>query len=171
MVAAKVKGDEENKDARVLARTKSNIGPDGGGFHYLLEQAEPLPGIHASHAVWGKAVEGTARELLTDPVDQPEDEEENSARDSAEDFLRELLRDGLAPTKHVEAEAKAAGIAWRTVRRASDTLQVKKQKSNGSYYWSLPGISSLSKQVVQLVQPSNLGQPGQPGQPGDQTPF
>lgn len=153
MVAAKVKGDEENKDARILARTKSNIGPDGGGFHYFLEQAQPLPGIHASYVAWGKAVDGTARELLTDPVEQPEDEEESGARDSAEDFLKELLKDGPSPTKHVESQAKEAGIAWRTVRRASDTLSVKKQKSNGSYYWSLPGISSLSKQVVQLVQP------------------
>ena len=162
MVAAKVKGDEENKDARVLARTKSNIGPDGGGFHYLLEQAEPLPGIHASHAVWGKAVEGTARELLTDPVEQPDGEEENSALDSAEEFLKELLKDGLAPTKYVQSEAKEAGISWITVRRASSVLKVKKQKSNGSYYWSLPGLSSLLKQVAQVAQPSNLEQVEQP---------
>ena len=67
MVAAKVKGDEEGQDARILARSKSNIGPDDGGFQYHLEQSEPIPGIHASHIAWGKAVQGTARELLTDP--------------------------------------------------------------------------------------------------------
>lgn len=61
MVAAKVKGDEEGQDTRILARSKSNIGPDDGGFQYHLEQSEPLPGIHASHIAWGKAVEGTAR--------------------------------------------------------------------------------------------------------------
>ena len=32
MVAAKVKGDEERQDTRILARSKSNIGPDDGGF-------------------------------------------------------------------------------------------------------------------------------------------
>ncbi|MBS3996685.1 MAG: AAA family ATPase, partial [Hydrogenophaga sp.] len=49
MVAAKVKGEAEGEDARILARAKSNIGPDSGGFHYYLEQSEPLPGIQASH--------------------------------------------------------------------------------------------------------------------------
>ncbi len=66
MVAAKVKG-EEGQDTRILARSKSNIGPDDGGFEYHLEQCEPLPDIQASRIAWGKSVEGTARELLTDP--------------------------------------------------------------------------------------------------------
>ena len=168
MVAAKVKGDGETKDARILARTKSNIGPDGGGFHYFLEQSEPLPGIHASHIAWGKAVDGTARELLTDPEESDDVDGESSARDEAVEFLLELLQDGSAPSKHVESEAKAAGIAWRTVRRASDSLGVKKRKMNGAWYWfkpdSLPAPaenSNLSKQLVQLGQPSNDGQVGQ----------
>lgn len=152
MVAAKVKGDDENKDARILARSKSNIGPDGGGFHYFLEQAEPLPGIHASHAVWGKAVDGTARELLTDPVAQPDDDSESSAKDEAVEFLLELLKDGLAPSKYVESEAKAAGIAWITVRRASDALGVKKRKTNGAWYWFKP---NLLNQVAHVAQPLN----------------
>ena len=57
-----------------MARSKSNIGPDDGGFQYFLEQSEPLPGIQASRIAWGKAVEGTARELLTDPDDAPQDD-------------------------------------------------------------------------------------------------
>src|SRR5262249_48352390 len=36
----------------------------------------------------------------------------------AEEFLRHLLGDGPRPAKDVEAEAKEAGIAWRTVNRA-----------------------------------------------------
>ena len=163
LVAAKVKS-EDGEDTRILARSKSNIGPDDGGFQYHLEQVEvdAFPGIEAARIAWGKSVDGNASQLLTDPNEGgADDEEECSARDSAEDFLKELLKDGPAPTKHVEAEAKAAGIAWRTVRRASDALTVKKQKSNGSWYWSLPGISNLSKQLVQLVQPLNVGQVGQ----------
>ena len=164
LVAAKVKS-EDGEDTRILARSKSNIGPDDGGFQYRLEQIEvdAFPGIEAARIAWGKSVDGNASQLLTDPNEGggADDEEENSARDSAEEFLKELLSDGPAPTKHVEAEAKAAGIAWRTVRRASDALTVKKQKSNGSWYWSLPGISNLSKQLVQLVQPLNVGQVGQ----------
>ena len=175
LVAAKVKS-EDGEDTRILARSKSNIGPDDGGFQYHLEQVEgdAFPGIEAARMGWGKSVQGNASQLLTDPNEgnAADDEEESSARDSAEDFLKELLKDGPAPTKYVETEAKAAGVAWRTVRRASDALAVKKQKSNGSWYWSLPEISNLSKQLVQLVQPLNVGQVGQHGgQVGLSAPF
>lgn len=154
MVAAKVRGDGESKDARILARTKSNIGPDGGGFHYFLEQSEPIPGIHASHVAWGSAVEGTARELLTDPEGPADGDRdgEGSARDEAVEFLLELLKDGSAPSKYVEAEAKAAGIAWITVRRASDTLGVKKRKMNGTWYWFKPEFLPQPPHVAQLAQ-------------------
>ena len=172
LVAAKVKS-EDGEATRVLARSKSNIGPDDGGFQYFLEQVpvDAYPGIEAARIAWGKTLDGNASQLLTDPNDEADDEE-GGAKDAAEDFLKGLLSDGPAPTKHVEAEAKEAGISWRTVRRASDVLMVKKQKSDGKYYWSLPGISRLSKQVVQLVQPLNDGQPGQPdGQPAFLDPF
>ena len=155
MVAAKVKGDEEGQDTRILARSKSNIGPDDGGFQYHLEQSDPLPGIHASHIAWGKAVEGTARELLTDPDDGPQDEGAGSAKEAAEEFLLELLKDGATATKHIQEQAKEAGISWATVRRASDALGVKKRPSNGSWYWQLP---HLLKQVAQLAQRSETEQ-------------
>ena len=35
LVAARVKG-EDGADKRILARSKSNIGPDNGGFEYHL---------------------------------------------------------------------------------------------------------------------------------------
>lgn len=158
LVAAKVK-DEEGGDRRILARAKSNIGPDDGGFEYHLEQTEPLPGIQASHIAWGKAVEGAARELLTDPAPEDGDAEEAaSAKDAAQEFLMQLLADGPTPSKTVKSEATEAGIAWRTVRRASDALRVKKIKAEGGWYWSLP---NLSNQVVHVVQPSDVGQVGQ----------
>ncbi|MFZ2388454.1 MAG: AAA family ATPase [Polaromonas sp.] len=161
LVAAKVKS-EDGEDTRILARSKSNIGPDDGGFQYHLEQVgvDAFPGIEAARIAWGKSVEGNASQLLTDPNEgnAADDEEKSSAHDSAEDFLKELLEDGPSPTKHVETEAKAAGISWATVRRASITLKVKKQKSNGSWYWSLPGISNLLKHVAHVAQPLNVEQ-------------
>ena len=41
LVAAKVKGDD-GETKRILARGKSNIGPDDGGFEYNIEQGEPI---------------------------------------------------------------------------------------------------------------------------------
>ena len=188
MVAAKVKSEDE-KDSRILARTKSNIGPDGGGFEYHLDQKEALPGINASYVTWGKSVDGTARELLTDPDEQQDEDGEGSARDQAEQFLIDLLKEGPSPTSYVTTEAKAAGVAWRTVRRASETLGIKKRKTTNGWYWSAPDEASLvklanlsniqtldkldnmvdkltekinlSNHVGHVVQPSNLGQVGQ----------
>lgn len=151
MVAAKVKG-EEGQDARILARGKSNIGPDDGGFQYHLEQREPIPGIPASCIAWGKAVQGTARELLTDQDEPQQEQSDASAKDTAIDFLVEILKDGSAPSKYVETEARAAGVSWATVRRAADTIGVTKRKMNDAWYWFRP---KLLNQVAQDAQPLN----------------
>jgi putative DNA primase/helicase len=142
MVAARIKGDDGG-DRRVLARAKSNIGPDGGGFEYALDQVE-VPGhagLNASRVTWGPAVEGTARELLAEPENGADG---GSARDNAADFLRETLKGGPVPTKTLEAEAKAAGIAWRTVRRAADEVGVWKTKGGmgSGWYWSLSKMAT-----------------------------
>lgn len=158
LVAAKVKGSDDIQDRRILARGKSNIGPDDGGFEYSIEQAEPLPGIHASYISWGKSVEGSARELLAESDVDNDVGGEGSAKAEAEEFLIQLLKDGPSPTKHVAAEAKAAGISWRTVRRASDALGIKKRKIHDTWYWDR---SNLSKQLVQDGQRLIGGQLGQ----------
>ncbi len=137
LVAAKVKG-EDGEERRILARSKSNIGPDDGGFEYHLEQVEALPGIEASRISWGASVAGSARDLLTDaPAD-----EEHAPREGATDFLREVLKDGPTPAKLVKSEAAEAGHAWNTVRRAADDLMVIKKKGGMSegWYWQLPKV-------------------------------
>ena len=104
LVAAKVKSEDGTEDRRILARSKSNIGPDDGGYEYHLEQSEPLPGIEACYVTWGLSVKGSARELLSDPNEQ--DTESQSAIESATSFLLEVLKDGLTPCKTIQAEAK-----------------------------------------------------------------
>ncbi len=164
LVAAKVQ-DDEGRDIRVLARAKSNIGPDDGGFEYHLMQSEPLPGIQASCIAWGNPVEGTARELLTDP-DAPanKDDDTGSALEAAEAFLRTVLTIPTA-TQAVRSEAKDAGLAWRTVQRASDRLGVIKRKGNaelgGRWYWSLPSSSAKNQQLSQGGQGQNVGEVGE----------
>ena len=134
MVCAKTQ-DADGTERRIMARSKSNIGPDDGGFAYTLEQVEALPGIWSSRTVWGLAVEGSARELLA----ESEPEHGSSAREAA-DFLREVLALGMCPSKVIKQEAEEAGFAWRTVHRAADKLGVKKVKGGyqGEWYWSLP---------------------------------
>lgn len=163
LVAAKVKGDDGD-DKRILARGKSNIGPDDGGFEYVIEQAEPLPGIHASYVQWGASVAGTARELLREPDEATAatDEREAGAVESACEFLRDVLEGGITPSKRVQEEAKAAGVSWASVRRASDVLNVKKRRGEGGlWYWQMP---NLLKHVAQDAQRLNGEQVEQVGE-------
>lgn len=138
LVAAKVKS-EDGEDRRILARGKSNIGPDDGGFEYLIEQVEPLPGIQASRIAWGKAVEGSARELLTDPADKDEPSGTSDANDAAE-----LLRSELSNVRWTRCEVctqplKDAGFSKKQIWAASKKLGVKRQKAgmNGGWEWRL----------------------------------
>lgn len=137
MVAAKVKGEDGGEDNRILARTKSNIGPDDGGFQYHLDQSEPIPGIQASLVTWGKAVEGSARELLTDPEDQVKTDSTDAA---------ELLREELKSGDWVNSDAasqplKDAGFSKKQIWNATKKVGVERTKDGmkGGWMWRLPG--------------------------------
>lgn len=147
LVAAKTKGPE-GEERRVLARAKSNIGPDDGGFEYHLAQQEVLPGIQASKVMWGLAVAGTARELLAEP--EQDDAADKTAAESAEDFLRELLADCPVSSKQVKADALDAGYAWATVRRAADAIGVERKKGgmDAGWYWRLPEGAQKTPKVL-----------------------
>jgi putative DNA primase/helicase len=132
LVAAKVNSDD-GEERRILARSKSNIGPDDCGYEYTLDQGEPLPGIFASRVTWGASVSGTARELLTDPNEAQADD--MSAIESARAFLLEVLKDGITPCKSIQAEAKAAGLSWSSICRASNLMVVVKKKGVDAWYW------------------------------------
>jgi putative DNA primase/helicase len=144
MVAAKVK-DDEGKDRRILARSKSNIGPDEGGFEYHLEQSEPQPGIHASHVTWGQAVEGSARELLTDPNEDAR--ERSSTGSDADDALRRFIGTDTVPKEAVVAAMRAEGFTLKMVRNAFERAGVQSKRSGFGAemkaYWSLPHGTEL----------------------------
>jgi len=139
LVAAKVKAeaadDGQEQDRRILARSKSNIGPDDGGHEYGLEQTEVLGGIQASRIAWGKAVQGSARELLTDPT-----EEHDESYDVA-GFLRGLLSDGPMSAKDIFKDADGAGYSRDSIKRASLRMGIEKRKTGmkGGWEWALPG--------------------------------
>lgn len=139
MVAAKVQARAEDMekdqqgDRRILARSKSNIGPDAGGFEYYLEQIEVMEGIQTSRIAWGKTVEGSARELLTDPDGEPDE-----ARDVA-GFLRAILSDGPMSAKDIFKDADGAGYSRDSIKRASLRMGIEKRKTGmkGGWEWAL----------------------------------
>ncbi len=137
LVAARVKG-EDGADKRILARSKSNIGPDSGGFEYHLAQVEALPGIDASRIEWGQAVEGSARDLLTDPT---EGDDGTDHADAVGLLKAELTADGWTPVAVASQPLKDAGFNKKQIWNASKKLNVVRKKGGmgGGWYLRLPG--------------------------------
>jgi hypothetical protein len=157
----KLEAEEGQPQRMMLARAKSNIGPDGGGFAYAIEQAEPRDGIVASRIAWGAAVEGTARELLADPES---DTEHGEARDAV-DWLREELAAGPVSVKDVKRHADDAGFAWRTVQRAMRSAGVDSKRAGFGMpaTWALAPVAPENPQSRQSRQPSEYGANGKSG--------
>ena len=107
-------------EPRRLVRAKSNIGPDGGGFEYALEEIE-VPGhagLVSSRVVWGKPIDGTAHDLLTEIETDPDDDSDRGATDEAAEWLKDRLTGSPALASEIKKEALHNGFAWRTVQRA-----------------------------------------------------
>jgi putative DNA primase/helicase len=133
--------DEDAPAKRVFVRSKSNIGPDGGGFGYDLEQIELSghPGLFASRVLWVQALEGTAKELL---ATMETVEEERTERDEAAKWLKDELEKGPVTAKQLQASAREAGLAWRTVQRSKNALGITSHREgfgkDAVYIWTLP---------------------------------
>ena len=137
LVCAKSKNDD-GTERRLMARSKSNLGPDDGGFEYTLQQAEPLPGIHASRAVFGASVEGSARDLL----DEPDPTTNTSDTADAVTLLRdELTADCWTPVKRAQKAVASQGFTHKQIWSASKKLEVVRRRGGfgGDWYWRLPG--------------------------------
>ncbi|GIL07052.1 MAG: hypothetical protein BroJett031_35720 [Betaproteobacteria bacterium] len=139
IVLAAAKQPDDQGGGRLLARAKSNIGPDGGGFAYSLEvTAVPdHPTVQATRVLWGDALAGTARELLATAETEPNDDDGADI----DGFLRALLADGPMSAKSVLAEvAGAGGYSRDQIQRAARRLGVERRKDGmrGGWVWTLP---------------------------------
>jgi putative DNA primase/helicase len=128
-----VVGEDGNAPGRrLLASVKNNLGPLAPALAFRISDSgliwEPTP------------VEGPADVLLAG--DEMESRSARREREQAARFLRELLADGFVPSKQVMADAKANGIAQRTLWRAEADLGVLAERSKGDtkspWYWWLP---------------------------------
>jgi putative DNA primase/helicase len=133
--------DDENHGARLFARAKSNIGPDGGGFKYFLQPYDlpDYPGINTTRLLWGESVDGDARDL----IEAAEDDAVRTRKDEAADWLREILADGPRKAKEVEIMARKAGFTDKVLRNAREKLKIvpRKQGFRGPSEWDLPKVA------------------------------
>ena len=178
VVLAAAKRSDEDGGGRILARAKSNIGPDGGGFTYDLapEAIEAHPAIAVHVLQWGNAIEGSARELLASAEDAG-DSEGRSATDEAQSWLIELLTDGPMKASDAQKEARQAGIADKPLRTARERLRIKpyRREFSGGWWWSLPTAqdAQISQDAhVSLTEKQGIldGQ-GHLGQASDRSPH
>lgn len=127
--------DDGAGDRRVLAVTKSNLGRPAPSLAYTIEAVRHETAGYVPRLVWlGESIH-TARSLLA----APSDDADRSAVEEAREFLRDLLAHGPVPAGTVFQEARAAGIAGRTLKRAKALLGVlsRKQSVSGPWIWQL----------------------------------
>jgi AAA domain len=136
--------DSDDPARRLFVPVKNNLAVLGDGLSFRIEQCLLNNGIYASRIEWGSdTVTRTADEILQATAA----ENDSPSKTEAKDFLRNTLADGPRPAKEIEGEAKEAGVAWRTVRRAQKALGIRPERraesgdglgKAGRWYWSLP---------------------------------
>lgn len=163
LAAVKTTAQDGTPGPRLFARAKSNLGPDGGGFRYSLDQV-PLPGapdVTASRVLWGDAVDGDARLLLA-AAESDQTSDEAADRRHAVAWLREVLTGGPLPVKEVRKQADDAGFAWRTVQRAMRDAGVESRRGG----FGKPSEWALAPQSRHSRQPLETGATGATGGSG-----
>jgi hypothetical protein len=127
--------DPEDDEARILAPTKCNIGPEPPALRYRLEST---PGSDAARVIWdAEPVTINASELLA-----AADDASRSERDEARDWMKDFLAGSAKPAHDVLKAGRIAGFTDITLRRAKKALGVVSTKSGfgceGKWAWSLP---------------------------------
>lgn len=153
VVMVTAKGED---DARLLARAKSNIGPDGGGFGYTLELVD-FDGEDVSKVAWGAPLEGSARELLGDA-----EMVGDSPRDDAAEWLDAMLAGAEVPVAEIKKQATAAGFSWRTVERAKSEMSVIAEavgRQGGGVVWHWRLKSATAKTATPTTKVGGLSEP------------
>jgi hypothetical protein len=128
--------DANTPGRRLLASVKNNLGALAPALAFRISDAglawEPTP------------VEGTADALLA--ADEVESRSARRERDLACQFLRDALKDGPVRSKDIHADAKANGVAIRTLWRAKADLGViadrTKDDARAAWFWMLPAKDS-----------------------------
>lgn len=121
--------DPDNHERRILAPTKSNLGPRTSSLAYRIEAEDDVPRI-----VWDGTSDHTAEALLTQST-----AEQKSQRTQAKDFLREVLAEGPMDSAKVQAMAEDHGLKRNTVWNAKKELGVRARKVGyqGAWSWEL----------------------------------
>ncbi len=149
LLVAKHPDDPEHE--RVLASTKSNLGPPLPSLSYRVttsEDSKDIPWVD-----WQGECALSAEQALAAP--QPEQDGARSSKlEEAVDWLRTQLAKGPRTGRAVERAAHAAGISDATLRRARGRLDIHIRRAGFGAdmytWWSLP-VSELDPEIQKLL--------------------
>jgi hypothetical protein len=165
--------DSDMPGRRLFLPVKNNLAPLGDGLSFQIEQHMIAGDICASMAVWGgDTVTKTADAILAAGA------EDSPQRTEAAEFLRACLADGPKPSKDIEADAKGAGLSWRTVMRAKGDVGIVCNPQSVSreggppinkWFWSLPQSPTwpYNPQLGHVSDVAELGDGGRVGSDRD----
>ncbi len=124
--------DPSDEERRALLQIKTNLGPTAPALGFEIPEGRFR---------WTGDSSLTAADLLGGEGSS----EEKSAEEEAREFLVEVLGEGRLPSTDVKKEAKAAGIAERTLWNAKRKLGVKAEREGfgpgAVWHWSLAETS------------------------------
>ena len=125
--------DDETGVSRILASTKSNLGPSPVSFRYTLQ-----PHLESIRVCWG----GESSHQATDLLVLPSGEQELTTLEEAGEFLRAILEEGALPAKDVFRKIAGAGFSNRTVKRPKTVIGIVAYRSGfgagSAWVWKLP---------------------------------
>jgi hypothetical protein len=131
----------EDRDVRVLASTKSNIGPPPKSYAYRLVSVE---GQDVARVEWIGEVHDSADDLLGDTLAT---DEQRAVESEAEAFLTQYLAKSPAQRETIIRDAKNAGISARAIDKAKQRLGIQHKRlgahlgaANAFTVWFLPGV-------------------------------
>lgn len=123
--------DPDNADLRVLAVTKSNLGPKADSIRLSFETQGGVAAIR-----YVGAAKQDADALLTTSSEP----EKRTQLTEAIDVLRDALAQGPVPVPDLQELVRGAGLSWGTARRAQVQLGIISEKAgfSGGWQWRLP---------------------------------
>jgi putative DNA primase/helicase len=116
--------DKDNPARRLFMPLKNNLGTDTNGFAYSVEGVRlPESDIETSHVMWENQPVTQSAEEVFGESDLSNDEK--GAVFEAKLFLRDLLRHGPVDSRQIELDARGAGHAMTTLRRAAKEMNLR----------------------------------------------
>jgi RecA-family ATPase len=130
--------DPEDDKRHLFLHAKNNLAEPAPGLAYTIEQSLVTEmRIKTSRIVWE---EGSVSITAAQAMAASQSKEIAPALEEAKQFLAGLVGcDGMS-VKEIEKEAKDAGMAWATMRRAKDALKLKSERDGygGPWLWKRP---------------------------------